>query len=78
MKNNVRNIIHPTCEVAMAMMKGAKSNVKEQSKAIYNIYRLGVPVKDICVYCKMNRPTVSNTIRRYRKSKQTIVKRKIG
>ncbi len=42
------------------------------------MYCVGVRVKNVCEYYRMKQPTVSNIIRRYRKSEQTIVKKKIG
>ncbi len=53
----------------MARKKGAKPHDKGQCKAIYDMYCVGVRVNAICKHYKMKQTTVSNIIRRNKKSK---------
>ena len=58
----------------MGRAKGAKAVPKSKCKTIYDMYCVGVRIRDIAEYYRIPRSTVSCIVRRYKQPKKTIVK----
>ena len=77
-RNILRTLINPRDKATMVKTKGAKCVAEQGFKRIHNMYYIGLRVKYIALYYNMKQPTVSNIVRRLRRSNMKPVKKNMG